>query len=65
MKDYLGSIEDFNKGIELKPDLADAYLNRGLSKVFLGRNDDACSDFKYAVSLGETNALPFVKKYCK
>ena len=40
-------------------------MNRGLSKVYLGKKDDGCSDFKYAYSLGDSNAVMLVKKYCK
>ncbi len=64
MKDYEGSIEDFDKGLAIKPDLAEGYVNRGLSKFFLGRKDAACSDFRFAYSLGDSNAVNFIKKYC-
>ena len=33
--DYRGAIEDYNKAIELKPDYAEAYNNRGLAKLRL------------------------------
>ena len=33
-KNYSGAIEDFTKAIELNPNYADAYYNRGLCKFY-------------------------------
>ena len=50
---YQGAIADYNKAIEINPQYANAYSNRGITKA-IGFNDKqgACSDFKKAASLG-------------
>lgn len=48
---YDEALKDFNKTIELKPE-ADAFFNRGLTKIMLGKTDDGCADLKKAQSMG-------------
>lgn len=43
-------------------DLRNAYFNRGLLKIKLGKN--GCSDLKKAEELGHDDAYEMVKKYC-
>ena len=40
-----------NQAIRLKPDLAEAYYNRGVAKKQLGRYDDAIVDYDKAIRL--------------
>jgi len=50
---YQGAIADYTKAIEIDPQHANAYGNRGFSKgVGFQDSDGACSDFKKAASLG-------------
>jgi len=49
--DYTKIFEDYNKAIELKPDLAVAYYNRANLKVQAGLFDGALSDFSKAIKL--------------
>ncbi|MFH0867356.1 MAG: tetratricopeptide repeat protein [Bacteroidota bacterium] len=49
------ALNDYNKAIELKPDYADAFYNRGLCKQYLGDKTGACSDWDKAVVLGKPN----------
>ena len=46
-----GAISDFNKAIELNPNLAEAYNNRGLLKQKLGQIDEAMMDLDKAIEL--------------
>ena len=50
--DYYGAIADFNKAIELNPDDASAYYNRGAVKSSLGDDNGACQDGRKAQQLG-------------
>jgi tetratricopeptide (TPR) repeat protein len=51
MREYKESIEDLNKAISLKGDIADFYLNRGKSKLDMGDFQGAYEDFSKTVSL--------------
>ena len=64
IKDYKGAIQDFNKAIELNPDLAEAYYNRGIAKIKSGQKDDGCLDFSKAGELGSAKAYEAIKEVC-
>jgi len=64
IKDYKGAIEDCNKAIELNPNYAKTYYNRGNSKIRLGQKDDDCLDFSKAGELGLAKAYENIKEYC-
>jgi tetratricopeptide (TPR) repeat protein len=49
--DRQGAIADYNRAIELKPDLADAYYNRGNIWGDLGEGKRAIEDFQRAADL--------------
>jgi tetratricopeptide (TPR) repeat protein len=49
---YERAVADFNQTIRLKPDLADAYLNRGAAQEGLAHYDDAIRDLTTALELG-------------
>jgi len=63
--DYRGALQDFNKAIELKPDLAEAYGARGLSKIKLGQKDSGCLDLSKAGELGAIQAYDTIEQYCQ
>ena len=46
-----GAVEDFNKALELKPDFADAYNNRGNAYHGKGNHDRAIEDYNAALEL--------------
>jgi tetratricopeptide (TPR) repeat protein len=65
LKDYHGSIDDCNYIISVKPDIGDVYYQRGLSELLLKQNDDACNDFKLALTYGSKYARQILSEYCK
>jgi tetratricopeptide (TPR) repeat protein len=60
LKDYKGAIADYNKAISLNPDFANVYNSRAIIKYYL--NQEYCTDFKKACSLGICDAY---NKFCK
>ena len=50
---HLDAIADFNMAILFKPDFADAYSNRGITKVLLGRASEGKQDLKTALRFAE------------
>jgi tetratricopeptide (TPR) repeat protein len=56
------ALEDLNKAIELKPDLADAYVERGIVFIQARRFDDALGDLNRAIELSPQNAKAFAMR---
>ena len=50
---YTAAIKDVDKAIQLKPDYAEAYLNRGSSKALLNQTWAAKQDLQTALRLAE------------
>jgi tetratricopeptide (TPR) repeat protein len=44
---------DLTRAIELKPNMADAYAQRGLVRLMRGRTDEAQQDFDRCLSLNK------------
>ena len=47
----ISAVKDFDRAIKLKPEFADAYINRALALSYLGRHLRACYDYQVAKSL--------------
>ena len=60
--DYAGAIADFDRAIELDPDYALAYLNRGNAKSFKGDHEEAIIDFDRAIDLDPSNAEAYYNR---
>tara|TARA_R110000737_G_scaffold2826_1_gene7784 strand:- start:579 stop:872 length:294 start_codon:yes stop_codon:yes gene_type:complete len=52
VNDDYGAISDFNKAIELNPNYAVVYNNRGIAKYYNKDLKGACEDGKKSASLG-------------
>jgi len=62
IKDYNGAIIDFTEAIALDDKDKDAYLMRGLTYRVLKMTEKACIDLRKASSLGDTDAIKFIKE---
>ncbi len=49
-KDYAGAIEEFNRALQLTPDFAEAYLQRGLAYYDSGAIHQAVSDYTQSLN---------------
>ena len=58
-KDYNGAISDYTKSIELDPNYAYAYNNRGISKRNLKDDYGAISDFTKSIELDPNYASTY------
>jgi tetratricopeptide (TPR) repeat protein len=58
-KEYAAAKEYFDKSIELNPDFAYAYSNRGYSKLMLNDIKGAYKDLKKSISLDNTNSYAY------
>ena len=70
------AVEDFSRVINLNPDNARAYAQRGVSKINELSNEglirpapeqceDACLDLKKAQEMGDTTLVKMISLYCK
>lgn len=62
IKDYETALKNLDKAIELDPELASAYRERGIVKFNTEKYSDAISDFNKAIELEDPGKLPFTKK---
>ncbi|MGD1909287.1 MAG: tetratricopeptide repeat protein [Rivularia sp. (in: cyanobacteria)] len=53
------AIADFNKSIELAPNVTDPYLNRGTALEGLGRWDEAIADYNHILELDPNDAMAY------
>jgi tetratricopeptide (TPR) repeat protein len=56
------ALEDLNKAIELKPELVDAYVERGSVLTLARRFDDAIGDFTRAIELDTNQAKAYAMR---
>ncbi|HLZ19035.1 MAG TPA: tetratricopeptide repeat protein, partial [Smithellaceae bacterium] len=56
------AVDDCGRAIELKPDFAGAYNNRGLAYAGLGDQKQAVNDLKTAARLGDERAKNALKR---
>ncbi|MDP6321666.1 MAG: tetratricopeptide repeat protein, partial [Prochlorococcaceae cyanobacterium ETNP14_MAG_5] len=65
LKDNQGAISDYSKAIEINPEDAYAYSNRGNAKYESGDQQGACADWRKASSLGDKDAAGWVRDQCQ
>jgi tetratricopeptide (TPR) repeat protein len=50
--DFLAATKDFNQAVKLKPDLGEAYVNRGAASIGQHRYADGLTDLNKGIQLG-------------
>jgi tetratricopeptide (TPR) repeat protein len=61
--DYQRAIADYSQALILNQDLAEAWYNRGLSKIFAKHVEEGVEDLSKAGELGLYQAYSVIKKY--
>ncbi len=64
LENYQNAIMDFDKVISLKPESEYAFYHRGLCKIQIGWDDQACKDLDAAVKLGCPEAVQAFQEFC-
>ena len=59
---YLGSLEDFNKAIEIQGNRANLYVNRGNCKDILGDSKSALEDYSKAIDIDPEHTDAFYNR---
>ena len=65
LNDYTGAISSFTKALEVKPDLGEAYYNRGLMYLRLGNKPLGIADLSKAGELGILPSYNVLKRMTK
>lgn len=61
-KNYERAIEDYTRALQLDNDLAEAYYNRGLVRIFAGKRAEGLQDLSKAGELGLFDAYSIIKQ---
>ena len=64
MDDYQGAIADYNKALEINPQNASNYVNRGIARELVNDRQGACDDWRKAANLGDERSAEWVKEQC-
>ena len=62
--EYKSAIEDLNRAIALEPEFAEAFFNRGLTKIYMDDLEGGALDLSRAGELGIHGAYNIIKRYC-
>ena len=61
-KDYRGAISDYTEAINIEPQFAEAYFNRGLAKLAVGETASGLDDLRKAGELGVVESYSIIKR---
>lgn len=64
-KDYLGAVDDFTKAINVGFNVAESLNLRGLAKISLKNDTEACEDWQKASSMGNKEARESIVEFCQ
>lgn len=64
-RDLLASERAFDQALALESSFAEALFNRGLVRILLNKNDEACLDLSLAGQLGLDRAYRVIADHCK
>lgn len=65
LKDYTSAVQHYTKALEVNPDFAEAYFNRGLTQILLGNDREGLSDLSKAGELGLYQSYNLIKRLKK
>lgn len=63
--DMVSAIVEYDKAIQIYPQMGDAYFNRGLVLIYLKDKEKGCIDLSRAGELGVSDAYSVISKYCE
>ncbi len=63
--EFRDAFQNYNKAINLEPNLGDAYLHRGALNLLLKKKTEACNDLRKAVALEVEGATEAFEKNCR
>ena len=55
---------DYNRAININPEYAPSYFNRGVAKLLLYDDNGACVDLSKAGEMGMYKAYELIREYC-
>jgi tetratricopeptide (TPR) repeat protein len=58
------AIKDYSMALDIQPTDPEVWLNKGIALLSLGKTDDACHDFRKALSLGNKKATSYISRNC-
>lgn len=62
-KEYQSAIQHYTKAIEVDNDFAEAWFNRGLTRIFIGEPEDGIQDLSKAGELGIYQAYNLITRF--
>ncbi len=63
-KSWALALNDYSMSLDLKPENSDVWLNKGITLLNTGRNEDACHDFRKSFSMGNKKAAEYISRNC-
>lgn len=61
---YLSALDEYDKAINIEPEFAEAYYNRGLVRILLNDIEGGAKDLSRAGELGIAESYNVIKRYC-
>lgn len=58
------AMKDYSMALDLQPENPEAWLNKGIAQLSMGKKDDACFDFRKAFGQGNKKATEYLSKNC-
>jgi tetratricopeptide (TPR) repeat protein len=63
-KSWAWAADDYSMSLDLNPDNSDIWLSKGIALLNMGKAEDACHDFRTALSLGNKRATDYISRHC-
>ena len=61
--EFQTALSYYDRCVELDPEFAEAWFNRGLTRIYLGQNDEGLSDLSRAGELGIYQAYNLITRF--